>query len=359
MGAALVMGALPRVAHPRRGRDAVITGIGAALLSNSQPLEGLVFCLPVAAVLIAWLVSLRGPTLVLALRRVIAPTVCVLGFTLVFMGYYNWRVTGSVTVFPHVLDQRENQSVPAFIWQARPAAHHYSNPQFESFYNEDIRSDSPSSGSLEGKLWNNCTRWWEFFLGRALSLPFVTLPWLVRDRRTRLPLVQFAICGAGLSIVSWFELHYAAAMAAALFLLLVQAMRHLRRWGVKGRPVGIFLTRLVVVLALVRIGWATLEQARYPTIKWSGERVRVAAQLESLPGNHLAIVRYTAEHVANHEWVYNTADIDRSRIVWARENPGQDLKPLLDYYRDRKVWVVDVSADTVPAKLEPYRTGSK
>jgi hypothetical protein len=359
MGASLVLGALPRIVHQRRARNAIIMGIGAGLLANSRPVEGFVFCLPVAAVLIAWLLSARGPTLAQALPRVVAPFLCVLGLTLVFMGYYNWRVTGSVTRFPHVLDRFEYQAVPTFIWQAIPAVRHYSNPQFESFYNSAVRSHIVSgiSWSLGQEIWNRCTWWWVFFLGRALSLPFVTLPWLLRDRRTRLPLVQSAICAAGLMIGSYFEPHYAAPMAAAFFLLLMQAMRHLRRWEVKDRSIGIFLTRLVVLLALAHIGMATLKQAKNPIINWGGERVRVAAQLKSLPGNHLVIVRYTPEHHADYEWVYNAADIDRSRIVWAREVPGQDLKPLLDYYHDRKVWVVE--ADMIPAKVEPYRAGSE
>jgi hypothetical protein len=53
-----------------------------------------------------------------------------------------------------------------------------------------------------------------------------------------------------------------------------------------------------------------------------------------------------------HEWVYNAADIDAAKIVWVREIPGQDIKPLLNYYRDRKIWLVD--ADTSPPRLQPY-----
>jgi hypothetical protein len=52
------------------------------------------------------------------------------------------------------------------------------------------------------------------------------------------------------------------------------------------------------------------------------------------------------------EWVYNAADLDDARIVWAREIPGRDIKPLLDYYHDRKIWVLDADADH--PQVEPY-----
>jgi hypothetical protein len=76
-----------------------------------------------------------------------------------------------------------------------------------------------------------------------------------------------------------------------------------------------------------------------------------------MPGKHLVMVHYRAEHLAIHEWVYNAADVDHSRVVWAREILGQDQKPLFDYYHDRKVWAVE--ADEVPARVEPYRPGSE
>ncbi|MGA6982014.1 MAG: hypothetical protein WCC95_19270 [Candidatus Sulfotelmatobacter sp.] len=350
MAAALVMGALPRMLHHRRARDAVILGIGVAVLANSRQFEGTVFCLPVAAVLIGWLVSQRGPSLKMALRGVVLPIGCVLGLTLLFMGYYNWRITGSVSTSPHMLDFRLYEAVPPFIWQKVLVGRHYSNPQFQSFYDMGVRNHTPPNWNLAHNIWNTCSMWWAFFLGYALSVPFMTLPWLLRDRRMRLPLAQFAICGAALMIVNWFEPHYAAPMAAALFLLLIQAMRHLRRWRISGRQVGIFLTRMVVLLAIIRLATATFEQARNPVMKWGTQRARIVTQLAGLPGDHLVIVRYAPDHIPGHEWVYNVADVDRSRIVWAREIPGQDLRPLFDYYHNRDVWLVDADAAPEEAK---------
>jgi hypothetical protein len=66
----------------------------------------------------------------------------------------------------------------------------------------------------------------------------------------------------------------------------------------------------------------------------------------------LVIVRCSPGHRPHREWVYNSADIDHSKIVWAREIPGVDLAPLLAYCSNRKVWVVD--PDAVPPVLLPY-----
>lgn len=87
-------------------------------------------------------------------------------------------------------------------------------------------------------------------------------------------------------------------------------------------------------------------------MQYSEELIRVTPQLKATPGKHLVIVHYADDHVPQHEWVHNAADIDGSQVVWARDIPGVDLKPLLDYFSDRKVWLVN--ADSEFPTLEPY-----
>jgi hypothetical protein len=115
--------------------------------------------------------------------------------------------------------------------------------------------------------------------------------------------------------------------------------------------VGIFLTRLVVVLVLVRV---VIYIRRPPVMQeaWSLSRAEIVQQLERKPSDHLVLVRYTPQHNVHDEWVYNSADIDHAKIVWAREIPGVNSKPLIDYFRNRRVWVVE--ADTLPVQLTPY-----
>jgi hypothetical protein len=59
-------------------------------------------------------------------------------------------------------------------------------------------------------------------------------------------------------------------------------------------------------------------------------------------------VQYSPDHDPNQEWVYNGADIDGSKVVWAREIPGQDMQPLLDYFHERNVWRVQPDAASGP-----------
>ncbi|MGD1108446.1 MAG: hypothetical protein ABR865_15505, partial [Terracidiphilus sp.] len=54
------------------------------------------------------------------------------------------------------------------------------------------------------------------------------------------------------------------------------------------------------------------------------------------------------------EWVYNRADIDGSKVVWAREMNAADNSELIHYYGDRRVWLVE--PDAIPARIEPYST---
>jgi hypothetical protein len=354
IGAALVLGAFPRIVRRQRWRDALLMGIGAGVLANSRPLEGFIFCVPVAVALLFWLSARQSPPFKLTVPHILLPLLSVLAVTLVFVGYYNWSVTGNSLVLPRSLYQRERLNFPVFLWQATPAPLQYSNPQFENFYNLVTRQ--LYSHSWVQLSWEKCRDWWQFFVGSFLAIPLVAMPWVFRDRRTRLPLLVLVWCALGLLAVVYFEAHYAAPMTAAFFILFVQAMRHLRRWEIGGRPIGIFLTRLVVVLAMVRVGVLGTEAYRRPPDNWGTSRARVARQLEAASGKQLVIVRYASNHFIHDEWVYNGADIDGSKVVWAREIPGKDLTPLLKYFHDRKVWIAE--PDQVPPRLEPYPSES-
>lgn len=100
-----------------------------------------------------------------------------------------------------------------------------------------------------------------------------------------------------------------------------------------------------------------LEIHRWPSM-WYGTaplglpRAKVAAQLDAIPGKQLAIVRYSPEHAPFDDWVYNAADIDASKVVWARELRAASNPELLEYFRDRQAWLIEPDLD--PPKVSPY-----
>jgi hypothetical protein len=55
--------------------------------------------------------------------------------------------------------------------------------------------------------------------------------------------------------------------------------------------------------------------------------------------------------------VYNGADIEGSKVIWARELGEQQDQRLINYYKDRKIWLVEV--DEEHASLLPYTRPKK
>src|SRR5260370_24386143 len=81
-------------------------------------------------------------------------------------------------------------------------------------------------------------------------------------------------------------------------------------------------------------------------------RILVNQGLAQVPGKLLVFVRYTPRHTFQDEWVYNAADIDGARIVWARDLGEPENEKLRRYYPDRVGMLLE--PDVRPPRLGLY-----
>ena len=74
---------------------------------------------------------------------------------------------------------------------------------------------------------------------------------------------------------------------------------------------------------------------------------------------HLVIVRYHPGHdYLLDEWVFNTADINSARVIWARDMGPEKNKELVGYFSGRRVWLVEPDLKPIEPKQYPASQGT-
>jgi hypothetical protein len=359
-GGALVLGALPRIKKHRRVRDAILMGLGLAILANSRPYEGFILSLTVAWALLLWMATPGRPDFKIILTRVVAPLAIVLVVAAVTTGYFYYRVTTSPFRMTYQIDSIVYNPTPYFLWQRplpEPAYHHEA---IRAFYEHELAQfweHRSLSGFLHYQLLRSAENW-SFYLGSLLTVSLIALPWTFRDRRMHFSLLASGVFLVALAVENWSLIHYAAPATALVFLIVTQCFRHLSTWKCKGLQIGRFFVWAIPLLLLAVLVLRVTAASTQPHIekRWPQgnlQRAAIVRRFAGLPGKHLILVHYGAQHDLKLEWVYNAANIDDSKIVWARDMGDKDNQELLRYFHDRQTWSLEVD-DISPPKLSPY-----
>jgi hypothetical protein len=364
LGGALVLGAWPRIRKRLSAYDALLMALGLVILANSRPYEGLVLSIPVALAVIFWLAGSKRPPFRLSLLRVVLPILVVLMIGGAATGYYYYRVTGSPFRMTQQVNRQTYATAPYFLWQEPRPEPKYHHTVMRDFYRWELAQfeDNRTPGGALLRTGDKLARIWQLYLGPALSLPLLAFPWMLRDRRMRFPLVAMGVFVAGLSPQTWTLPHYFAPATSLLYLIVMQCMRHMRLWKGRHSDMGAAAVRLIVAVScamcVLRLGAVISHTAIEPAWpRGNLDRVAVIEQLNRYPGYHLVFVRYEpaygVQHNVDHEWIYNAADIDSAKVVWARDM-GDDLnQELLDYFKNRRVW--RLNGDDSQPELQAYR----
>ncbi len=356
LGGALAAGALPRLWNRPRVRDAALMGLGFVILVSSRPYEGLLFGLPIGAAL-AWRAVRRRQFALPAFAALAAVLALGVAFTL----YYNWRVTGDPWMPGEQLNRTQYAVFPILVMQhvrPQPVYRHAVMRDFYSLWEAEYAYEGGSARDYLRYAYERAVVVFIFYLGPLLLVPLLCAPQVLWSRKLRVLAAAGLLVAAGTMLEKWpLNPHYCSPATCTIYAFAVAAMRRVRHW----RRVGLTLVRMVPVICLVMAGWRVVlpalgmtvvdGMAWYDSVTGNTDRARVARMLESRPGKTLAIVRYAAGHNPEQEWVYNRADIDGAKVVWAREMDAGD-QALIDYFHDRQAVVV--TPDQNPIRIAPY-----
>ena len=339
-------------------------GIGLALLASRRPYEGLIAVLPSAILLLSWMFSRKGPPLKVSFLRVVFPILLILVPTALWTGYYNWRVTGSAVQFPYTVYESTYGLGRFFIWQYPRPLPTYRHKVMKDFYQgeREVYLAQESLPGLIAESRHKLQTLWLFYDGIrpfrfSLVLPLLALAWIIRNHWTLFAMATLVLFQIGLLALTWGGAHFAPPIAGIVIILSLQGARSLRLWRWRKVQIGRFLLWSLIFVAvlsfLAYFAAAFVDKLNDRDPSWHFQRAVLNDEL-GRQGRHLIIVRYGPNHDPYQEWVYNEADIDNSKVVWAREmNPAENGN-LLAYYKDRKIWLLNVGSDEFPPKLLVY-----
>jgi len=172
----------------------------------------------------------------------------------------------------------------------------------------------------------------------------------------------------GTNIYPYFYAHYVAGVTCLFLLVTVVSLENLSRLTIAGHLVGPDAVRIILFLCAAHfLFWDGIQLSSNQEFakdlehyeSWDevnhGDpdgRIGVNKQLAQAPGKQLVFVRYWPKHQVT-EWVYNGADIDRQKAIFARDLGATENEKLLSYYPDRKPWLLE--PDARPPQLSPYQ----
>jgi hypothetical protein len=334
IGGCLVFGALPRLRWGGHTRYAVLLGLGIGVHWLCRPYETIFLVLSVLIFLLPRWRALARPALAAGLALLPA-----MGISLL----QNKAVTGSWTTLPYSLSRYQYGVPAAFTWQSNPQPHLELTREQQLQYKmqTSFRASGPETPKTYLRRLEYRIRFYRFFF---LAPLYVALPFFLaklRDPRFLWVMLTLVLFALGVNFYPFFEVHYLGALTCLFVLVSVIGLQQLPYDAAR---LILFLCLGHFVFFYSRSFFDQVPPAR---------RLAINQQLALAPGRQLVFVRYWPQHIFQDEWVYNAADMDHARVVWARDLSSSEDQKLVRYYPDRNAWLLE--PDAMPPKLSRYQ----
>jgi hypothetical protein len=364
----LVFGAMPRLQERWLTRDAMLLGLGLAVQWLTRPYECILL---VVCALLYFLPALRKPEEARKLARALAVVLLMILPAAAITLIQNKQATGSWTTLPYMLSRYQYGVPTTFTIQPNPVPHRELTAQQQleykmqaSFHGNAAESITRFLGRLEYRV-----RFYRFFFFAPLYLALAAFLVALREWRFTWAALCLLIFALGANFYPFFFPHYIAAVTCLFVLASVTGLERLSRLTIRSLPAGREAALLILLLCVAHFlfwyGLHLFDQQPFSMALRQYEtwdainhgdpagRTDIQRAQAKAPGKQLVFVRYWPQHIFQQEWVYNAADVDGARVVWARDLGADENDKLLHYYPDRTPWLLD--PDARPPKLSRYQ----
>lgn len=352
IGGSLVYGATIRIERSPRMRDALLLGIGAAILALNRPFEGLITIIPAAVWMTHW--TWRHP-IVFAdkIARVIAPSLLPISLAALFLIQCNLAGTGQPFRFPYLLYQEQYESTSLIGGDVRKPTMTSSHEPIRKFYALPQHVVVIPPASWSERLWAafrlrtsllNCSR---FYFQSPLDWTLLAVPLVLWIRGPWLPFAAVAalLIGHSLSAGAGYS-RYLAPIGGLLILFAIMGLREMCEWRLLKSKLGLGVAQFILIAGLLGcLQQAGVREASRKSSHWAECRERILRTLSNDRDRHVIVVRYSEHHDPHCEWVYNLARLDDDRVVWAREMGERD-RELIEWFPNHKFWILEPDLPT-------------
>jgi hypothetical protein len=360
-GGALVLGGIRNLLREPQVRQSLLTGLGLAILANSRPFEGLLLSIGAAMILFFGLIRKNKLGTTMLIRKVFLPlsTICII--TAAGMGYYNYQITRNVFLLPYQNHQRIYDVAPLFIWQKLTPTPDYRHSRIRAFHTTYELSFYNDKHSPRGFAAVNFKALLLYFVlaANVFAIPLLLniralWRWATHNQWARSALLIYGVVTVGFMLETYTMLHYWAPIFTLNYYFFVQAIRLWRR---QGRLFAQFITPALLCLVIIQLLFALnrMIHARENTLLSQAQRASLLSRLEQEPGNHLVLVKEGPTH---HEWVYNKADIDHAKVVWAHDMGQLENCKLFAYFNNHVIWSAEIEKDDRPISVKRFLRSS-
>ena len=363
----LVFGTLPRLRAAGRRRDAILLGLGLAIHLLTRPYETIFLGISVVLYFVPVLKTAADRR---QLTRAAAVAAVVVASAMGLMLLQNRAVTGSWTTLPYTLSQYQYGVPTSLTIQPNPVPHVPLTPQQQMDYRMQTSFRPYGRESLRTyfERLEYRVRFYRFYLLPPLYLALLAFLPALRQYRFAWAAITLTLFAFGTNFFPAFQIHYIAAVTCLFVLMSVQGLAWLSGVAFGERPTGAEAARVIYVLCVAHfLFWygvhvfdsGAIAQAVMPYETWNdinhdnpARRIAINRQLDTVSGDVLVFVRYAPQHLFQEEWVWNAADIDRARIVWARDLGPEEDQKLIAHYPTRSALLFE--PDARPMRLSRY-----